>query len=52
MDIDIVLLNLCQMLQAGQKRSSLVRPQSCDVVGAFAEHVQQVEYRQDHLHVT
>lgn len=40
------------MLQTGQQRCSFVRAQSCDVVGALAEHVEQVQNGQDHLHVT
>lgn len=43
--------HLSQVLEAPQQGPALVGAQARDVVGAFAEDVEQVEHGQHHLHV-
>lgn len=45
-------LYLSQMLQTSKQWASLIGSQSGNVVGTFAEYIQKIQHRQNHLHVT
>jgi len=50
--LKVELSYLSQMLQTGKQWAPLVWAKSGDVVGTFAEHIQEIQHRQNHLHVT